>query len=216
MTTVLKSARRCGQRQTRCRKSTRGAHAWGAHLRPFDAAIAYGRTETAFASDFDQSNIGASYKFGSVKAMGLYHMAKFGVIKQRTMLIGAITTFGQSEIRASYIVNDRSGGAAGSGFANGDDSRLMALGYVLNLSKRTALHGTASRITNDGAARAVVGGFPNNPALTGMLGGRPRAASKWAFRTGFKARSGPGGHLSARALLQKRNATVSAKIRAYS
>lgn len=139
---------------------------------PFDAAISYGRTETAFASDFDQSNIGASYKFGSVKAMGLYHLVKFGVIKQRTMLIGAVTTFGQSEIRASYIVNDRSGGATGSGFANGDDSRLMALGYVLNLSKRTALYGTASRITNDGAARAVVGGFPNNPALTGMLGGQ--------------------------------------------
>ena len=135
---------------------------------PFDAAVSYGRTKTAFADDFDQSNIGASYKFGAFKAIGLYHQAKFGARKQKTALIGGTATFGQSEVRASYIANDRSGGAAGSGFANGDDSKLMALGYVLNLSKRTALYGTVARITNDGAARASVSDAP--PA--GMLGGQ--------------------------------------------
>ena len=134
---------------------------------PLDAAVSFGRTETG-VNDFDQSNIGASYNFGSFKVMGLYHQAKFGARKQKTALIGATATFGQGEVRASYIANDRSGGAAGTGFANGDDSKLMALGYVHNLSKRTALYGTVARITNDGAARASVSGAP--PA--GLLGGQ--------------------------------------------
>ena len=134
---------------------------------PIDAAVAYGRTKTAFADDFDQYNAGASYDFGPAKVMALYHVAEFGSIKQKTTLVGATGKFGQSQVRASYAVNNRSGGAAGSGMSNADDSKLMAVGYVYNISKRTALYTSLARITNDGAARAVVNVAPPS----GMLGG---------------------------------------------
>ena len=134
---------------------------------PVDVAVAYGSTETAFANDFDQANAGASYDFGVAKVMALYHIAKFGDLKQRTMLVGATASFGQSQVRASYAMHNRSGGSAAAGLSDDDDSKLMAVGYVYNLSKRTALYGTLARIKNDGASRAVVNVSP--PA--GMRGG---------------------------------------------
>ena len=82
-------------------------------------------------------------------------------------MFGVTVPLGQSELRAAYAVNNLSGGAVGSGFGDADDSRLMALGYVYNLSARTALYTTAARITNKGAARGSVSGAP--PA--GMRGG---------------------------------------------
>jgi predicted porin len=134
---------------------------------PFDVAVGFFKTETASNTDYDQANLKAIYKFGFASLNFLYDTKKFGSIKQKMAMIGTNIPFGQSEIRVAYATNNRSGGAVGSGFANEDDSKLMALGYVYNLSKRTAMYATAARITNDGAARASVSNAP--PA--GMLGG---------------------------------------------
>ncbi len=54
-----------------------------------------------------------------------------------------------------------SGGVAR--YTNADDANQIAVGYVYNLSKRTALYGTASRIKNKGAADFRVGNTSNAP-----------------------------------------------------
>ena len=132
----------------------------------FDIAIAYGETETAVGDDYTQTGIAGSYKFGPARLMGFYNVVEFGALEQETFLIGTNVVFGSHRLRASFAVNRLSGGAAGSGFADGDDSRLIALGYVYGFSNRTNVYATASRITNDGSARSVVSATP-----AGMLAG---------------------------------------------
>ena len=135
---------------------------------PVDAAVGYGKTETVSNTDYDQYNAKALYDFGLAKLNGLYDVKKFGSLSQKLALVGVTVPLGNGELRAAYAINNRSGGVAGSGFSNADDSKLMALGYYYNLSKRTALYTTVARITNEGAARGSVSGAP--PA--GMLGGQ--------------------------------------------
>ncbi|ODV12962.1 MAG: hypothetical protein ABT20_03040 [Rubrivivax sp. SCN 70-15] len=133
----------------------------------FDISAAYGTTKTATTNDFKQWNIGASYTLGSVTLKGLYNVHEYGALKQKTTALGASVPMGAGEFRAMVAANKRDGGTAGTGFANGDDSRLLSAGYVHNLSKRTALYGFVGRISNDGSARLTVDG--SSPAA--MLAG---------------------------------------------
>ena len=135
---------------------------------PVDVGVAYGKTKTATNTDYNQYNAKAIYNFGPVKLNGLYDVKKFGSLSQKMALVGVTVPLGSGELRAAYAINNRSGGVAGSAFANDADSKLMALGYYYNMSKRTALYTTVARITNKGAARGSVSGAP--PA--GMLGGQ--------------------------------------------
>lgn len=144
---------------------------------PFDVSFAYGTTKTATSNDFEQSNLGASYNFGFAKLMGLYNVHKYGVRQQNTAALSVAVPIGAGEIRALYGINDRSGGAAGSGFGDADDSQLASIGYVHNLSKRTALYGFYALITNDGAAKITV----DYSAPAGMLGGETSSG----FQTGI-------------------------------
>lgn len=134
---------------------------------PFDVSAAFGTTKTATLDDFKQSNLGVSYQFGFAKVMGLYNVHKFGALQQKTTAVSITVPVGVGEIRALYAINNRSGGAAGSGFANADDSKQMSVGYVHNLSKRTSLYGIFGRITNDGAAKSTV----NYSSPAAMRGG---------------------------------------------
>jgi predicted porin len=138
---------------------------WGAG--PIDVAVGYGKTKTASNTDYDQYNVKGHYDFGVVKLIGLYDVKKFGALTQKTTMLGATAPMGLGAVRFSYALNNRAGGVAGSGFNDADDSKLIALGYLYNLSKRTALYTTAARISNSGAARSAVTYTP--PA--GMRGG---------------------------------------------
>jgi predicted porin len=88
--------------------------------------------------------------------------------KQTNWLLGALVPMGQGQVRASL------GKAKGSGSVEGASAKQIALGYVYNLSKRTALYGTFSRLTNDGGAAFAVGSPPTssvNQKSTGYEGG---------------------------------------------
>lgn len=147
---------------------------------PVDVSYANGNTKTATAQDFKQSNLGVSYKFGALRVMGLYNVHKYGSVQQKTTSLGLSASFGVGEIRAQIASNNMSGGLAGSGFGSVDDSRAFSLGYVHNLSKRTALYGIVGRITNDGAARQTVGG-----SAAGMLGGQSSSGYQIGMRHAF-------------------------------
>ncbi len=145
----------------------RGAR-FGYGAGPIDVAAGYGKTETAAnAADFDQYNVKALYTVGFAKLNFLYDVKKWSPRAQKMAMFGVTVPMGTSELRAAYAVNNRSGGPAGSGFAEADDSKLMSVGYVNNLSARTALYATLGRITNDAAARSSV----SNTTPAGMLGG---------------------------------------------
>ncbi|HZF82997.1 MAG TPA: porin [Burkholderiaceae bacterium] len=136
----------------------------------FDVAAAVTRSKfksTATLGDYTHANIGGSWDAGFAKFFALYNKVAvklaLGTVRKNTVEIGAhIPAFDVGRIRISYAyLDDRSDESLRN--VNGmprnrDDARQFGIGYVHNLSKRTALYGTYARLTNSGQARYVVSG----------------------------------------------------------
>lgn len=132
---------------------------------PFNVAIALSRTEDDVDGDTRTWNIGGQWDFGVARAMAQYTRDKresvtagFGDEDGRGWLVGALVPVGAGEIRVSYSQyrGELAGSVGGVAFAGNERARQIALGYVHNLSKRTALYGTIAQIRGRGAE--VVGG----------------------------------------------------------
>ncbi|BEP60302.1 porin [Variovorax sp. V213] len=144
---------------------------------PFDVALSMGENvavdTTSLTRKVQTVNLGASYDFGPVKLFGELSNVKnkFELAvgdshdSYNGYLIGASMPVGAGLIRASYSMVRYNEGAVG---ITGEDPRAqkLALGYVHNLSKRTALYATIARVNNR-----------NDAAYTGSL----RAASTTGY-----------------------------------
>jgi predicted porin len=139
---------------------------------------------TGFTNKEDVFNIGASYDFGPAKLFGElskmknkmdYSITPFpGTIRTTTAglpgstndidttgyLIGVTVPVGAGLIRFSYAGVKYDYNQPATFFGNTADpkSNQLALGYVHNLSKRTALYATIARISNKNGANNTVGG----------------------------------------------------------
>jgi len=132
---------------------------------PFNVAAAYGRTDgagpvtTAAAPDVRDWNIGGQWDFGMAKLMGVYDDARYDVAGDeftlKTWVIGGLIPVGAGEVRLSY----------GQSKVSDSDAKASqwAIGYVHNLSKRTALYATYAHVSNKGGAD-----IPVNASLSGM------------------------------------------------
>lgn len=107
---------------------------------PFDIAFGTTKTKISALGDLTQTNLGASYDFGVVKAMALWNENKVGATRTRSYLIGGLMPMGPGTIRAAYSR------VSTTGVAN--DANHIALGYVYNLSKRSALYANYAHISN--------------------------------------------------------------------
>jgi predicted porin len=137
---------------------------------PFDVAAALTRTKnvsTATIGNYTHANVGGSWNAGFAKFFALYNVVKVdltgGQVRKNTAEVGAhIPVGGVGRIRVSYaVLNDRSD--AGLRNANGsarsdNDARQIGLGYVHDLSKRTALYTNYARLKNRGQAAYLVSG----------------------------------------------------------
>jgi predicted porin len=149
---------------------------------PIDVAFAYGKTETtAVAPDFKNYNIMFNYKFGFATLYTLYDVKEWSPRKTKDLSIGAAIPVGPGAVKVGYTRADRSGGAAGSGFSDADDSNRLGIGYVYDMSKRTVLYTTYGRVSNKGAARSSVLYAPP----TGMLGGERSSGLEFGVRHTF-------------------------------
>ena len=112
---------------------------------PLSAHFANGKTSGATgAADTKYSNIGASFDLGVVKPMLVWAQEKNGAGAKVTGLeLGLVAPVGAGEVRAAWSKYDVAN--------SGNDWNKMALGYVHNVSKRTALYGTYARVSNKGA-----------------------------------------------------------------
>jgi len=159
---------------------------------PLDVAIAYG--ENVITRNFQGGgraetkigNLGASWDFGFLKLMGEYNQTDvnsdvaapatittaFGTIAAGTplnidasskgYLIGATVPVGPGLIRLSYSYTDYD---LGNNAANDPETQKFALGYVHNLSKRTALYATAAYLKNKNT------NSPSGVLLSSTVGG---------------------------------------------
>ena len=123
-----------------------------------DIAIAYGRTTLA-SGDVTLVNGGASYKFDVATVVGQLFTDRKNVTvagganRSNGWLLGATIPVGPATIPLSFSsVKDNSNAATGANKAN-----KFAVGYVYNLSKRTAIYTTYALVSNKGLS-AISGG----------------------------------------------------------
>ena len=151
-------------------------------------------------------NLGASYDFGFLKLMGELSQVKDKAetttaplsASRRTFtdndeykgaMIGMTVPVGAGVLKASYarvkFKNDQSSAAPALQALDRDASvNKLALGYVHNLSKRTALYATV--------ARARIKNGQNNPAIMAVGLGGPAFASTGGGVAGLAPRSATG------------------------
>lgn len=120
---------------------------------PVNVGVAYGETsDTTAFGDVKNINIGGSYDFGVAKLLLDVGQDRSKLLdeKTRSYLVGAAVPVGAGEIRTSWTrVSVQDSNAKADKFA---------LGYVHNLSKRTALYSTLAYVKNkDGAEIALNG-----------------------------------------------------------
>jgi predicted porin len=130
---------------------------------PFDVSAAYGETEVALVAGedkFQTASIGGSYDFGFIKASGFYSQSKFGDLEQAVYNVGVNVPLGQGMLRASYMNLNAKGNTAAGVNVNANDANQIALGYIYNLSKRTAVYTTVSRVDNKGSTTYAVASTP--------------------------------------------------------
>ena len=124
---------------------------------PINVALAF--SETKFLSgNIKAVNLGGQYDLGVAKIMAHYNQDEIdGGAEGKGFLIGGLVPVGAGEVRLSYSTYKVDTVGADP------RSNKLALGYVHNLSKRTALYATYAHLTNkNGAAQAL------NGAVTGV------------------------------------------------
>ena len=121
---------------------------------PFNVAAAFSRTRYA-AGNVHQNNIAGQWDFGVAKLMAQYERDENGSVDGRGWLLGSLIPVGAGEIRVAY-----SRYTADTNIAGAADPRTnkWALGYVHNLSKRTALYTTWAHVSNKGGAAQALNG----------------------------------------------------------
>ena len=109
----------------------------------------------------------------------LFSGFKMLTAKQTNLLVALSAPVGPGTVKLSYIRADLKGNV-GTTQIGANDANQFGVGYVYDLSKRTALYGTYARISNKGAATFVV---PGGAAVTS--GGRQSSGIEFGLRHAF-------------------------------
>ncbi|MBI2770242.1 MAG: porin [Burkholderiales bacterium] len=120
---------------------------------PVNVALAAASTKYA-TGDLRTWNIGGQWDFGVAKLMGEWSRDRISspvAVTGKGGLIGGLIPVGAGEIRLAYSTYKID--TAGT-----PKSNKWALGYVHNLSKRTALYATYARVRNTGGAAQALNG----------------------------------------------------------
>ena len=125
----------------------------------------------ATGANFKVNNLSGAYTVGPVRLMGGFTHTSYLSSKQEVATVGGVWTVGASEFKASYARMNQKGSNAAGASIEANDADAFALGYVYNLSKRSALYATASHIANKGRATyAVPGGLSGAAAGSSSTG----------------------------------------------
>ncbi|CAM4042451.1 Putative porin [Comamonas aquatilis] len=121
---------------------------------PLSVTAAYGTLSYGPAGDRDEMSIGASYNFGVAKIAGNAQQIKYkpnGAPNEKfnNYLLGVSAPVGGvGEVKLQYAMYDQK--------AADTKAHQLSLGYVHNLSKRTAVYGTVAYLKNkEGSAMAL-------------------------------------------------------------
>ncbi|MDQ0610354.1 putative porin [Variovorax sp. W1I1] len=166
---------------------------------PLDVAIAYGSSTigdqyyVGTTNKVNTLNLGASYDFGPVKLFGEVSRAKNKLDYETEpflggrpdtdltgYLLGVTVPVGAGLIRASYSAvkyDDNQQEVLFQPRIADRKANKLAIGYVHNLSKRTALYATIARVSNKNGAALTVGG----PSFVTSGGFTPKTSTGYDF-----------------------------------
>lgn len=125
-------------------------------------------------------NVGASFDLTYLKIMGYFNQDRVFGLKDNMGSLSVLVPIGQGEVHAGIDYSKLSGPVD-------NKVKKAALGYVYNLSKRTAIYGTASYVDNDDRTSLQVGGIAagaagstsaNGIAGSGSVSAAPSAGGK--------------------------------------
>jgi predicted porin len=135
---------------------------------PLNGTIAYSKTKLAAVGDYTQTNAGGTWDVGVAKLFAEYGIADSGLPGKRhtSYMLGAKIIVGVGYIPLAYQSLKQNNAAGGK-------ATQFALGYVYNLSLRTAVYTSYARIDNKNGLALSVGngsGIPGavNAASSGF------------------------------------------------
>ncbi|MEW6707794.1 MAG: porin [Pseudomonadota bacterium] len=151
-----------------------------------DVSGSYGQTEVTplvgGEDKYELGSIGAAYDFKVAKLSGYVSQVKYADQKLVIANIGASVPMGPGALRASFVNVDASGTNAAGASIEDNDARQFAVGYLYDLSKRTTLYSTVSRVNNKNAAAYAV---DSNPALPSANNGKDSTGFEVGIRHRF-------------------------------
>jgi predicted porin len=134
------------------------------------ADFATGKTTLAAVGDLKTTSFGASYDFGVVKPMFEYSVDKQGAAgangEKKGWILGAWVPVGTNQVRLQYGRVSRDSDTTTEGTV-----KQLSIGYVHNLSKRTAIIGTYSRVDNSNYFNTPTAGYQVGGVATSPNGG---------------------------------------------
>ena len=143
------------------------------------ASASRSRNNLTAGNDLRDQVIGGSYDFGAVQLSAALRQFKQAAARQTNLLLGAWIPVGQGTVKISLNRANLSG-RVGTVSIDANDAQQLALGYVYDLSKRSALYTTVSVIKNKGAATYAVPG-----GASGMTGGGTSRGLEGGLRHNF-------------------------------
>ena len=130
---------------------------------PLSVAVAFAKTTTGAGTDVQTTNFAGSYNMGVAQLMAFRNKdANTGAKDVTGYTIGALVPVKPAgTVRVSFSNSDN---------GNGAKTDKFALGYVHDMSKRTALYGTFASLSNSGGAAQALNGAatPANGSSTGF------------------------------------------------
>ena len=130
---------------------------------PLSLAVAYAKTTTGAGTDVQSTNFAGSYDMKVAQLIGFWNKdANTGAKDVVGYTVGALVPVAPAgTVRVSFSSSDNGAGAKTDKFS---------LGYVYDMSKRTALYGTFASLSNSGGAAQALNGAatPANGSSTGF------------------------------------------------
>ncbi len=134
----------------------------------------------ATGEDFAVDSLAGSYRLGALHLSASATQTSYLSSRHNVMAVAARLQSGVHEFKASLARVDQKGSNAAGAAIDADDARILAMGYVHHLSKRTALYASAAHVANQGAATYGVPG-----GMTGAAGGRSSSGYDIGLRHNF-------------------------------
>ncbi|HMS05866.1 MAG TPA: porin [Burkholderiaceae bacterium] len=110
---------------------------------------------------FTDNTVGASYDFSGVRISAAWRRFQYANARQTNLMLAGTIKVGQSgNVKISLGKNSFNGNVGATNISS-NSARLVGLGYVHDLSRRTALYAHVARLSNRGAlSMAIAGGYP--------------------------------------------------------